>query len=483
MTRRLTVLVSILLAPILLVSAVPLSECDANIVQFEKPSVVEFGMPISTASEMPKHPQPSANTSASIMLSVAGNEPAIPKLALAVHYRPERLSISPNVSPYQLPLDLEEVVNLEEVESALPINDQQRQLLEENGFVVIPWQGDDIVEPYKTLKAQEVPIFVTSDTLLHLYHIQFNEILKRIEEEEFSDQLIGLSQAMMKRAAKDYESFAGSELKEAARRNIAYFAVALKLLQTDTEGIPAYVQDEVQKEIRNIENHEGFKPSAIFHYGEDYSQYVPRGHYTRSEELKRYFKAVMWYGRMAFLLKGGKYPDALVSEEDARIATIQASLISTELPNIGVGKATGLEVWNRIYAVTPFFVGVADDLTPYEYRDAIREIFGASFAVDQLADDEKLLDLKAELAQMRNPEIYGGSGVCLVFPPITKDKLYECLAKTKGMRFMGQRFVPDSYIFQNLVSPAVDMYVGDGEPFTIWQDHRWCWSHAQLLRV
>jgi len=35
------------------------------------------------------------------------------------------------------------------------------------------------------------------------------------------------------------------------------------------------------------------------------------------------------------------------------------------------------------------------------------------------------------------------------------------------MRFIGQRFVPDSYLFQNLVSPAVGMYVGDDEPFTM----------------
>ena len=35
---------------------------------------------------------------------------------------------------------------------------------------------------------------------------------------------------------------------------------------------------------------------------EDYSQYIPRGHYTRSEELKKYFKAMMWYGRLTFRL-------------------------------------------------------------------------------------------------------------------------------------------------------------------------------------
>jgi len=50
------------------------------------------------------------------------------------------------------------------------------------------------------LKEQAIPILVTSDTLLHLYHIQFNEILKRLEEEEFFDELIDMSLVMMERA-------------------------------------------------------------------------------------------------------------------------------------------------------------------------------------------------------------------------------------------------------------------------------------------
>jgi hypothetical protein len=174
---------------------------------------------------------------------------------------------------------------------------------------------------------------------------------------------------------------------------------------------------------------------------------------------------MMWYGRMAFLLKGGE--QALVSEEDAKLATIQASLISSELPNVEVSNATAQEIWDRIYLVTSFFVGTADDLTPYEYLSAIEKVFGTEFNASLLASDENLLALKAELAQMRNPEIYGGSGICVVEPPITKEKLYQCLNKTKGMRFMGQRFVPDSYMFQNLVSPAVGMYVGEDEPFTM----------------
>ncbi len=70
--------------------------------------------------------------------------------------------------------------------------------------------------------------------------------------------------------------------------------------------------------------------SPIFKYQEDYSQYVPRGHYTHSEILKNYFKAFMWHGRMSMLLKG-KLIEAEDPEKEARIQTIQASLITSKL--------------------------------------------------------------------------------------------------------------------------------------------------------
>jgi len=441
-----------------------------------------------------------------------------PKTALSTSYEAKTYSIEPSASGYSLPISLQDIYNQQDIVQKILLGDRQRELLTQNGFVVIPWQGDDIIQPYESLKIQEFPIFITTDTLLHLYHIQFNEILKRIEEEEFYDQIVDMSLEMMERADQDYCSFSDEKVKEAARRNVAYFAVALELLQTPTEGynenalkneieqwnrdnpydtrefnpikkvqysVPGYVKNDVASEIQNINEHSGFKPSVIFNsdtggscqapctYCEDYTQYIPRGHYTRSETLKRYFKAMMWYGRMAFLLKGGEGSECqalegpLVAEKDADLATIQASLISLELPDVTVGEGTARTIWDRIYSVTSFFVGTADDLTPYEYLEALEEVFGSEFEVGALGNEENLLKLKSELAQLRNPEIYGGSGICVIYPPITKDKLYECLSKTKGMRFMGQRFIPDSFMFQNLVSPAVGLYTGSGTPFTM----------------
>ncbi|MBA7694253.1 hypothetical protein ES703_102860 [subsurface metagenome] len=342
-------------------------------------------------------------------------------------------------------------------------------LLEQNGFAVMEYDfhdSNDIVKPYEYLRKMDVPLFVTADTLLHLYHVQFDETLKDVEEREFVCDINELTAALLDEALGLYEEYTG-DLKEAARRNIAYLAVAQKLIDPNAE-VPQLVSDVVASELAKIDAHEGFAPSDIFIYREDYSQYVPRGHYTRSEELKRYFRTLMWYGRMAFLLKGaenwGPMGEALISVYDAKVQTMQAVLLATSIEEVKVGERSGRQIWDRLYAVTSFYVGLADDLTPYEYLGAVNKVFGSSFVATDLLDEDKFFTLKVELALLRSPKIYGGTGDIWVPLPITPQSLDEVLDKTKGMRFMGQRFIPDSYMFQHLVTPKVLDYTGDGNP-------------------
>ena len=286
-----------------------------------------------------------------------------------------------------------------------------------------------------------------------------------------------------------YNSTAGEE-KDAARRNVAYFTVALYLLQpklkqvqTEQEGtedfydsvdeplvppgaeqyqfeIPEFVKQEVEAELALIEAHNGFELSPIFKYKEDYSQYVPRGHYTRSEKLQNYFKALMWHGRMSMLLKD-KLIESGNPAKDARIQTIQASLISSELKS----NPDLLKSWDRIYNVTAFYVGFSDDLGPYEYMKAMDSVFGNG---TRDFNEVTVEELKAKLAEFGSPKIYGGTGNCVLEPPFTPEQADQCLENTSGFRFMGQRFIPDSYIFSNLVEPYTGKYVGEKEsPFTL----------------
>jgi hypothetical protein len=413
------------------------------------------------------------------------------EISFIEYYSLDALNLTLETSQYKLPLNTDEIYNFQDFSTKITLSDDASQLLETNGFVVIsnPFnpQEEDITEPYNTMKEREIPIFITSDSLLHLYHIQFDETLRQIEEREFYDTICEISLELLNDSIEDYSRYDG-DLKEAARRNAAYFAVGLSLLQPKEEQVcqsqyewecrdpgfasayfepgdlekykfevPDFVKSDVEKELALIEEHGGFAKSPIFRYSEDYSQYVPRGHYTRSEKLKNYFKAFMWYGRTSFLLKGG--PEGIVSAEDAKIQTMGAALITSEFSE----SQELQDKWDRIYSVTAFYVGLSDDLSPYEYREAMNFVFTGTFEPTALTE-ESVGDLKAKLAEYRSPQIYGGTGDCVIPPPFTPEQADQCLEATKGFRLMGQRFIPDSYMFSNLVGAYTDVYAGDKEP-------------------
>ncbi len=381
------------------------------------------------------------------------------------YYHPADISAPARVPGYSLPLDLNKVVNQATLK---PLSAEQRARLRQHGFVITDrLGGEDIAEAYGEIEDAGDPVWATPDAVLHLFHIQFDETLRTIEEEKLIPALLSLTQRLQQESETQYGSFEG-ELKEAAKRNLAYFSVARALLEPGASA-PGSVAETVGQELALIEAHQGFASSPIFGYREDYSQYVPRGHYTRSESLKAYFKAMMWYGRLVFLIKGQDLsPDALVSAEEARSQTLSATLIASLLYAPAQGaEPSPADTWQRLYLVTAFFAGFADDLTPYQYAQAVKEVCGAVFAWSKLAEPSTFTALRDRLAALPRPKIYGGTGEVTLLPPFSPQQLDQLLADTQGLRVMGQRYTPDSYMFQQLVFPVVGPFQGEGKPFTM----------------
>lgn len=377
-------------------------------------------------------------------------------------YEPVALTVTPQVPPITLPLTDEQLAAAGPVFGALEMDDPARAHLRAHAFVAVPWgRMDDVVEFYERVEASGWPVFVTSDSLLHLYHIQFDETLRAAEERFFLSDLTQLCAALKANtpAGMSPGRPVFQDLAEELARS--YLDVALHLLAGDVSA-----EGAVGRELALIRAHQGFAESPLFGYQEDYSQYVPRGHYTRSPELERYFRAMMWLGRMTFLLKGDDpergVTGALVDLETARAQTEAARLLVRLLPEVRLPDGrTAEEAWRRIYTVTAFFVGFSDDLTPADYRAIEERVTGMAFE----APEDETDFFRAQAARLRLPAIYSGTGQQGT-PVSGEAELLRALAATQGLRLMGQRYVPDSEIMGRLVWPTVGVLpAGElGEP-------------------
>jgi len=345
-------------------------------------------------------------------------------------YAPVKATLPQRHEGYTLPLSLDDVPDLE----LFGFSPAQQKLLEQNGFVVAPSEYREFYTLYQGVHNQQRPLFVTTDSLLHVYHLLFDKVLRTAEEEYFNTDLVSLTRGMLWASEAQFDSVKGTSLEEVARRNVAYFAVALKLLDPAAE-VPDEVSQEVGQELGLIEAHQGFAPSSILPgYEEDYGQYVPRGHYTANETRQRYFKAMMWYGRINFRLK----------ELDE---TRSALLIAQALSRVEIDGEPASRLWERIYEPTVFFVGATDDLNIRDYQKLMEEVYGAvPEDPAAFADDALLSAFVAAARELPPPQINS------MWVWVWEDREEE----TQGFRLMGQRFVIDAYIFQQLIYSKVD---------------------------
>lgn len=327
-------------------------------------------------------------------------------------------SVTPRVAPYTIEPDLSNIENLWQ----FYYNETKTALLVKNGFVVSENGGHEFFEGYEQNRYNLIPNFVTVDSLMHTYHLYFSHLLKNIEKEALSQRVLALSNEMLQESIAQYQILKNSEWESAAKCNVAFFTVGAMLLDENTVPIDD-VKDIVQTEYANIREAGGIALSEITGDAEDYSQYIPRGYYEGSEQLEKYFQAMMWYGKIHF-------------RQDNEALNRSALLITKALTD----NTTAYELWQAIYAVTSFFAGASDDLSVCEYAPILKEIYGDSFTVDALIGNT---DAFAQFCMMTAQ---------LPIPLINSIPIADGENNViKGFRFMGQRFSIDAAIMQQLI--------------------------------
>ena len=177
------------------------------------------------------------------------------------------------------------------------------QQLAQDGFAIIPASHDQLFHVYEQNDYNCFPSFVTTDLYLQLYHLYFDCMLREVEENSLLPLMIKFIREMHE-LLYNMERWSGFDelVNETAHHNAAYYNIAYKLFTGDYifTPEPGAVDIEEVNKVMKAEN-------DISNFMEDYktvqfpySLFRPRGHYTRSEALKCYFRGMMWLQTAAF---------------------------------------------------------------------------------------------------------------------------------------------------------------------------------------
>jgi hypothetical protein len=199
--------------------------------------------------------------------------------------------------------DSERAANMATFKKAVPLAIEHTRLLNKNGFVVSPASG--MIQMHYVFDEndyQNIPSIITIDVPMHLYHILFDATLRTSESEMLYPKAATLASQMIRASAKQYNASKTPQLKAANLNILAYFGVADRLFG-GTTSLPKEAKAIVDQEISLIRAHSGYRRGAVFPHEIDYSQFIPRGHYTRSPRLTRYFLGMMWFGLAPFSLR------------------------------------------------------------------------------------------------------------------------------------------------------------------------------------
>lgn len=348
-------------------------------------------------------------------------------------YKEVPVTVSPQVKAYKIDAGLGNITNKERFK----FSPEAKSLLIKNGFVVVPSLDREFFSVYEFNRYDTIPNFVTTDSMLHNYHLYFSHLLRTLEKDKLRGELVSLTESMLTESQNQYQELKGTAWENAAKRNAAFFTVAARLLNPQAK-IPSFVEKQVNSELQLIAEHKSMAPSPVMNMGnddaspadalkEDYTQYIPRGHYAKSEELKTYFRAMMWYGRLTFRAS---------NEDETRSAALMTLLLS---------RQEDYDRWNRIYEPTNFFVGKSDDLGFIQYHKLFEESYGGVPSLNGLTGDGAKWKAFCEgIKKLEPPAI---NSMPIIDETIQPDREKEI----KGFRFMGQRFTLDASIFQRLI--------------------------------
>ena len=239
----------------------------------------------------------------------------------------------------------------------------------------------------------DLPLFVTSDSILSAYQVLLEESLAQLEVSQ-SSRLSAALGTILSDLYSNALTIQGLESlnEKATRRAQLVVGVAARLLDSSSRtGVPD-LDELIAAECQRVELAEGealptwFAPPDSSLLTIHYERFKPRSFYTHSPQLERYFRAVSWLQTIPFR----------VSNDEELLSILMLGHALRPRPATSDGMTDDRELW-----------------AAQNESDRIREVFQYHHTFAGTPDTLGIVDAAEQgdlLEQFRHPEVAGLNG-------------------------------------------------------------------------
>lgn len=313
-----------------------------------------------------------------------------------------------------------------------------------NGFVVTERLAEQsFFEQLRTIYHADLPVFISTDAILHAFHRSYDAILKDCEIGFIIPKLQELFAGIKGSFPMLENRYVNNTIMEQRLKDLDFYVtVPAKLLDNSiqpyflensakVDSFITYVYAEMPEEINFLST----KPRKI-----DFSQFKPRGHYTDIQHpiLAKYFRAMMWLGRIELYLISPKGVVETPTFNDVQRQIIISYLMLETIEN------NNQTTYQNIEELVKFFVGYQDNVTLKHLQELRTELNfnNSNYFTDSIntVTFQNALAQKSYAAQMILSQMLSSNGIS-----------GDSIKPASAFMLYGQRFVVDSYVTGNVV--------------------------------
>ncbi|MDB6038388.1 MAG: leucine-rich repeat protein, partial [Verrucomicrobiales bacterium] len=356
----------------------------------------------------------------------------------AINWDPTTADFWPefNVDPEEYNLDL--IRGLDDLRDFdFRLNTNELVAFKKNGFVVSERLGaPSCGEIFSRLWEDDLPVFIATDPLLYAWHRSYDMMLAELEETYLFENVRQMLDGMDSKVAEAAGQAGNGPLNDSVRDADYFVTIARSLLAGSKKPSSLAQDDRVAATLLAITQS---KPVDCFDlFGAprtvDFSQFKPRGHYTESERLGRYFQCVMWLGRTDLRVAGGPYQDSSCEPpHDAPPRELGTAIVLNQLLN----RSGQFERWQQFDHLIQTFVGWTDSMTFAQLGELLH-----AAGIQSIADVKD----SAALQSLQTQLVKGTIGVKNIRSDWFNSPLGpEQIQLPQSFTVFGQKFILDSW--------------------------------------